>query len=51
MMHLMSGAFRRWSTNGQHNPFSDIVLRGSKEAGEEKRRTERKDLARKLLGL
>ena len=44
MMHLMSGAFRRWSTNGQHNPFSDIVLRGSKEAGEEKRRTERKAL-------
>jgi len=44
MMHLMSGAFRRWSTNGQTNPFSDIVLRGSKEAGEEKKRTERKAL-------
>ncbi len=44
MMHLMSGAFKRWSTNGQINPFSDIVLRGSKEAGEEKKRTERKAL-------
>ena len=44
MMHLMSGAFKRWSTNGQTNPFSDIVLRGSKEAGEEKKRTERKAL-------
>ena len=44
MMHLMSGAFRRWSTNGQSNPFSDIVLRGSKEAGDEKKRTERKAL-------
>lgn len=44
MIHLMSGAFRRWSTNGQNNPFSDIVLRGSKEAGEEKKRTERKAL-------
>ncbi len=44
MMHLMSGAFRRWATNGQANPFADIVLRGSKEQGEEKRRTERKAL-------
>ena len=44
MMHLMSGAFKRWATNGQTNPFSDIVLRGSKEAGEEKKRTERKAL-------
>lgn len=44
MMHLMSGAFKRWSTNGQSNPFADIVLRGSKKAGEEKKRTERKAL-------
>lgn len=43
-MHIMSGAFRRWSTNGQTNPFGDIVLRGNKEAGEEKKRTERKAL-------
>ena len=45
MMHLMSGAFRRWATNGQANPFADIVLRGSKDAGEEKKRTERKALS------
>ena len=44
MMHLMSGAFKRWANNGQPNPFSDIVLRGSKEQGEEKKRTERKAL-------
>lgn len=44
MIHLLSGAFKRWSTNGQPNPFADIVLRGSKEAGEEKRRVERRAL-------
>lgn len=44
MIHLLSGAFKRWSTNGQPNPFADIVLRGSKEVGEEKKRTERKAL-------
>lgn len=44
MMHLMSGAFRRWSTNGRPNPFADIVMRSSKEVGEEKKRTERKAL-------
>ena len=44
MIHLMSGAFKRWATNGQPNPFADIVLRGSKDAGEEKKRTERKAL-------
>jgi len=44
MMHLMSGAFRRWANNGQPNPFTGVVLRGSKEVGEEKKRTERKAL-------
>ena len=43
-MYLMSGAYKRWATNGQSNPFSDIQLRGSKEDGEEKKRTERKAL-------
>ena len=44
IMHLLSGAFKRWATNGQNNPFSDILLRGNKKAGEEKKRTERKAL-------
>ena len=47
IMHLLSGAFKRWATNGQSNPFSDILLRGNKAAGEERKRTERKALTDK----
>ncbi len=33
MMNLMRGAFRRYSTNGKANPFSDIITRGGGHEG------------------
>lgn len=47
MMVLMRGAFRRYSTNGRANPFSDIVLRGGGTSAS--RKVSRKPLESKQL--